>query len=499
MRELWNKSGPPGVDGSVRYNNFGKDWSSATDTQKLQRRAYGYRGRGDYYSENIKPLLQKYIPSGSFSKAGGFIGGMMGGGMGSTAGSALGGLASKYLGYGDYATAATTNQIMGGGSGVTVNASDDLTGDLYFSHKEFLQNVTVTGLANSSSAFQLLSYPINPGLNTTFPFLAQLAQNFVLYEMLGCIFEYKPTSGESGTTNNSLGKVIMATSYDPSAPSFVNSVQMENYDYATSSKPSNPQLHGVETKSSQQFGNMQYIRTGPSTRDLIFTDIGNFQIATEGVPLGTSTTVVLGELWVTYRVKLSRSNLFGSLLCLNSATDTFVGANVGGSVIGSNSNDGSILTSDFNYNSYALNYLQNKFLNKKSNNLGCSVTGVNATLFRITWPTNIVVGQYLVTIYCKLDSVQLANGTLALASFTNCAATPFQPAENANGQSAGMGFGSSEVQMILNRVISVTAPGNSIASVNCNVGTTVIPMGPFTGNVRIYVTVQCVNYNMTQL
>ena len=493
MRQYWNSIGPAGIDGSTRQQHFGKDWGSASETQKTQRRAYGYRGRGDYYSDTIKPLLQKYIPSGSFSKAGGFLGGMFGGGLGSTAGAALGGMASKYVGFGDYQPT-TVNQLMGGGSGVTVNASDDLTGDLYFSHKEFLQNVSVTGSAATSSTFQLQSYQLNPGLVKTFPFLSQLAQNFVLYEMQGLIFEYKPTSGESGTTNNSLGKVIMATGYDPTAPNFVNSIQMENYDYATSSKPSNPQLHGVETKNSQQFGNMQYIRTGPVTRDLVFTDIGNFQIATEGVPLGTSTSVILGELWVTYRVKLSRSNLFGSLLCLNSATDSFLGANASGAVVGSTTQ--ALTVADWNRNSYTINYTPNQFFAKNSNNLGCSVIGINTTQARLSFPVNIVQGQYLIMWYVATSTGQTLNNITPSTNFlVNCTQANFAPKEaNASDIVTTMRLGvPGESTLMMAKIINVVAPGNLVASIVLSLN--VSPEG----DSRHYVTVQCVNYNFTQL
>ena len=225
----------------------------------------------------------------------------------------------------------------------------------------------------------------------TFPFLSQIAQNFVMYEFQGLIFEYRPTSGESGASNNSLGKVIMATSYDPDAPNFVNAVQMENYDYAMSTKPSCGQLHGVETANHQQFANMQYIRTGASTRDKIFTDVGTFQLATEGVPLGSSTSLIIGELWVTYRVKLSRANIYGSYLCLNSATDIHFGATYsGGSWIGAATS--TELPTNYAASSYTNNPNSSAnqiFATKTTNNLGCVVKGVSTTDFTITFPANI--------------------------------------------------------------------------------------------------------------
>lgn len=242
-------------------------------------------------------------------------------------------------GRGDYSyMPMQTNQIVKGSGQhpLLVNSGKDLSGDVYFSHREFVGNVTAqaTGTAGTSvqSAFQVNEYPINAAIAKTFPWLSQTAQNWVLYEFEGLMFEYRPTSGEFGNlSTNALGKVIMATQYDPDAAKFGQSVQMENYDYATACKPAEHMVHGVETKTSQRAVNMLYTRTGNTTKDRVFTDLGVFQIATEGIPMtltGSSTvtnTIVIGELWVSYRVKLSRANLFSNILGNDVRTDVFRG------------------------------------------------------------------------------------------------------------------------------------------------------------------------------
>jgi hypothetical protein len=69
---------------------------------------------------------------------------------------------------------------------------------------------------------------------------------------------------------------------------------------------------------------MKYVRTGTTTRDKALTDIGLFQLATEGIPFPSSSkvgdTLVIGELWATYTVKVSRANLYSSLLAYNVLT-----------------------------------------------------------------------------------------------------------------------------------------------------------------------------------
>lgn len=275
---------------------FGESWENADYGQKMSRRRHGYRGLGDYSR-----------PRGFLGRLGNAV---VGGYKGWRSG-------SRFSGFGDYEAEATAaggdaavetyggavdNQLIAGGNApIAVNTEGDRTGDINFAHTEFVGNV----VANQTS-FENRSYAINPGLASTFPFLSQIARNFTLYEFHGLIFEFRPTSGEFGGNSNALGKVIMVTNYDPDGSNFTDSVSMENYDYATATKPSLTARHGVETAPQQQALRMNYIRTSDNvSRDKIFTDVGNFQIATEGVP----NTGILGELWVTYRVKLSRSLL----------------------------------------------------------------------------------------------------------------------------------------------------------------------------------------------
>lgn len=301
-------------------NDVAWNWARQEQTpyQRFMRRALNYRGDGDYLKGGFAQ------PNSAAALAIRALGGAASTyyGYGPAVGTALGGVASKWAGFGDYKQAApVTNQIMGGhGGGVTVNASDDLTGDIYLSHKEYVGNVTATSAAAGASPFQQKIYELNPGLQETFPFLAQLATNFELYDFQGLLFEYRPTSGEMASTN-SLGKVIMATQYDNDAGPFLNSVQMQNYDYSTSCKPSVSQIHGVETANRQSPVNMMYVRNRSSSRDKTFTDTGKFIIATEGIPFAAAGTQILGELWVTYRIKLSRATLFSSLLGLNQPID----------------------------------------------------------------------------------------------------------------------------------------------------------------------------------
>lgn len=413
--------------------------------QSNARKAMAWKGEGDYKS------ILKYASRG----LGGLVGaaqGYMQGGFGGLSGGALSGWNqgadfSKWAGWGDY----TSNQIAGGTSSqISVN-QQDMSGDIYVTRTEFVQNVVCSNTGAGASPFQITSFALNPGLSQTFPWLSQIAQNFTLYEFHGLMFQYKPTFTENAGSANNLGKVIMATNYDPDASPFYTSVQMENYDYANACKPSDGLIHGVETKNSQQFGNMQYLRTGASSRDKIFTDIGNFYVATEGIPFSAAGQQIIGELWVTYSVKLSRAELYNSLLGQAINTDILQGT------------------------SSAAQLTTGTTLTKSTNSIGVVVFPINSTSFSIQFPINISLGFYQVVVVFR------SGGTV----FTTQAPTPVSAPVNLQFYLPGRYLAStasaaevapnapvattSNSELIMMQYVAINAPGLSQASFTVNV------------------------------
>lgn len=429
---------------------FGKTWAEADPNQKLARRAFRYRGEGDYRD------WLRYGSRGLGALAGGAMGYMSGGytgaSQGLSSGWGKGAQFSKFMGWGDY----STNQIIAGGDSnqqqISVNQGD-LTGDVYIARTEFVRNVVVTGTAGGTSAFQVTSFALNPGLQSTFPWLSQVANCFTLYEFQGLIFQYKPLFSEDAGTSNTLGKVILATEYDPSAPDFLTSVQMENYDYCNSAKPSCGIVHGVETANSQQALNLQYIRTGTTTRDLIFTDIGKFQLATEGIPLpAAATSVIVGELWVTYKVKLSRAEIYSSLL----------GNNIGLDILRGTTSAAALTTGTT--------------FTKSTNTIGVTVTPSTATQFFILFPVTLNLGYFQVQVIfnsgATVFTTQLFN---QCANLVNCQF--YTPGETlvgstANGLAAPLGAytgTTSNTGISITQWIYVNSPGLTQASFTVNV------------------------------
>lgn len=260
----------------------------------------------------------------SFADSGEAIGstfGPIGGILGRAGGSILGSI----FGRGEYKvnsnTLMTQNQ--------TPVFSSNSAGSVTIAHREFL-----TDVASIGAVFNNTSYPINPGLTRTFPFLSQIAKNFEQYEMLGCIFHFKSTSATAvSSTNTALGTVVLATDYETLDAPFANKQQMEAYQYCSSSVPCASVIHPIECAPRQTVLSRQFIRTTsvPTGGDPRIYDVGNFQIATTG----QQAAAVIGELWVSYHVRLFKpkiENPIGnSLLCyagsasVTSGVDTLVG------------------------------------------------------------------------------------------------------------------------------------------------------------------------------
>ena len=294
---------------------FGDSWETASDPQKMARRVTGYRGKGDYRS------YARYIPRALGAGAGYLHSGFSG----AKRGWQVGGNVSKALGLGDYQMGGNvqSNQIVDTPQDqmrIAVNPSNN-SGDIIFEHSEFIGNVFVPGRSDASSGslpskFNVSSYAVNPGNSALFPFLSTIAHQFEMYEYQGIIVQYRPLSSESANDTNSLGKVILCTNYDPSAPAFTSSYAMENYDYSSSAKPSAGQVHGIETAPSQRLTTQLYVQSkdsppGPAPvgmKDKLLTDLGLFQIATEGIPVDT-VDQICGEIWISYKIKLSRATL----------------------------------------------------------------------------------------------------------------------------------------------------------------------------------------------
>lgn len=244
--------------------------------------------------------------TGLFSKAGGAIGGMLGGPAGALAGAGAGyaartgvnALWKAVSGYGDYKV--ENNTILDGGMSPPQIVNSVADGGVIVRHREYLGDI------NATINFTIDNYPLNPGMEKTFPWLSSIANSFEEYKWRGMIFEFKSESSDSilsTATSSALGSVMMATQYNALSPAFPDKRQMENYEFATASKPSCSFIHPIECKGSVTPLTKLYVRNGapPPNADLRLFDLGNFYIATQGMQAASG---VCGELWCSYEVEL---------------------------------------------------------------------------------------------------------------------------------------------------------------------------------------------------
>jgi hypothetical protein len=228
-------------------------------------------------------------------RVGSALGGAIGGRSAAKLGRMAGNYASRITGLGDYSI---QKNVFLNNNGPPVFAGD---AEIIVAHREFIGDIS----GSTSFGFGMVA-GINPCNSTLFPWLSQVALQYEEWEPLGMVFEFKSTSADAlNSTNTALGTVIMATEYDTLKPLFANKIQMENYEYSTSTKPSESVLHMIECAPqynplARMYNYNRGVQPIPPLADPHLYNLGTFQLATTGM----QAVAVVGELWVSYRIRL---------------------------------------------------------------------------------------------------------------------------------------------------------------------------------------------------
>jgi len=212
--------------------------------------------------------------------------GVVGGLLGRKAGDWI----AKITGFGDYKV--KRNSLMSSNIPAFGRSSTRIR------HREFVTDVTSPG-----AAFNSRSYMIQPANSTLFPWLSSIAGNYSEYKFHGLIFQFKTTSGSAvGSTNTSLGTVVLATQYDVLHPPFSDKQSMEAHEFCVSACPDENVIHPIECDPSQSPLDVLYVQDSSviETSDQRFHDFGQFQVAT----VGQQAAATIGELWVSYDIEL---------------------------------------------------------------------------------------------------------------------------------------------------------------------------------------------------
>jgi len=284
---------------------------------------------------------------------------------------------SKIFGLGAYKL--TRNSLYSSQTGAQVPYMHSTSESVVFRHREYI------GEVNSSVAWTTQQYQVNPGLSSTFPYLATLASCFQEYKFRGLIFEFKSTGADAlvNGTNTSMGTVGLVAQYRADAVPLASKQEFMNEMWSTDCKTSENCILPIECAPKENPMAVQYVRTGPPTGDQKLYDLCVLTVATTGSP-GVN---IVGELWASYEIEFYKPTLTPSGGIL--ASDHFLRTGVSGSTP-----LGSIATS------------------VAINGIGCGVTS-NTIIF----PAN-TAGKFLITVVHVGGAVAWAPGAVSATNAT---------------------------------------------------------------------------------
>ncbi len=235
---------------------------------------------------------------------GGYVGQPLAGG---ALGTSLGAALSRWIGSGDYTVGSNTvvqRQLRAASS---IPAMHNEGQSVMIRHREYL------GEVRSAQTFTVQqSFPLNPGMSQTFPWLSTIANSFQEYRIKGLVFHYIPSSGASvSSTNAALGTVILQTSYRSTDSAPASKIEMLNEFWSNEVVPSDSMAHPVECDPKENPFNVQYVRSAavPLTDTQLMYDLGQTHLAVSGCQ---TTGNVLGDLWVTYDVELKKPLVYSN-------------------------------------------------------------------------------------------------------------------------------------------------------------------------------------------
>jgi hypothetical protein len=201
-----------------------------------------------------------------------------------------------------------------------MNSSNDSS--IILTRTEYIQDIYCENLpqiltSGNGIPFKVLNFPINPGLESTFPWLSQVAQNYDEYKIEKLTFGFKSTITELGDSNakGQCGAIALCTNYNAREGVFKSKQTMLEYGGANSCKTTDNIVHKVNCYESENTGTAnKYVRTKSVTtnQNVNDYDLGNFQLAISNMPdkyYGQS----LGQLWVSYRIRLHKAKPYTSL------------------------------------------------------------------------------------------------------------------------------------------------------------------------------------------
>lgn len=383
-----------------------------------------------------------------------------------------------YEGMGAYSgRGAYNNLIVGGRPSMGFSSDNDETQSITISHCEYLQDV----FGAPSAAFTVESWALNPGLTENFPWLSQIAANYEEYEFIQLIFHFKSTVDVNATNNNNgaTGTIILATNYNPSAPNFANKEIMMQYHGANSGRVVEDHDHGVECDPDKNAGSAQkYVRSSPAIvgQDPKTFDLGKFQIGQVNIPQAFYNQQI-GELWVSYTVKLTKPRLFTSVgsnipesRYITAQTTNWTMATATGGLLGNSSNnigtlvlnaDGTVNTTSTTWtqatdSAYLLSMQQNfiPVTISMSSRAGVATTTNAATALKFTFP-DFLTGVYEIAILVEGTGLATYTGLAWTTEGSAAAFNDMTPSPGAQAISSNNWYGANSSFFTLNMRVAL--------------------------------------------
>lgn len=180
-----------------------------------------------------------------------------------------------------------------------------------FNHREYIGDLrSGSVIEGPTTEFTLSRYELNPGNSALFPFLHGMAWQFQEYEIRGMLVELKSLASDY-SSNLSLGSYFMAADYNVYGNDPITKQQVENMEYASSSKPSRSMIMPIECDPSNNGAIHKNVAIDGEYAggDKRLYDWANLYIGSQGNP---EPNAPLAEIWITYEIAFFKPILTGN-------------------------------------------------------------------------------------------------------------------------------------------------------------------------------------------
>jgi len=170
-------------------------------------------------------------------------------------------------------------------------------GHFIISHREYVADVL------GSVSFQVVSFPINPGLSSLFPWLASIANSFDSYVVHKMVFHYETTSATT-----TVGSVNLAIDFDAVDTPPTSKAAMLNSEGSVRTAPWTSVSMPVSSQNLKKFARERFVRSDTvAAADQKTYDLGVLYVGTSGQ---VSSGLDIGELYVDYVIELRTPQQF---------------------------------------------------------------------------------------------------------------------------------------------------------------------------------------------